>query len=113
MLSEETYDLVLEFGFIEELNFFWDEEFDEVRYEAPEIPDDWKTRDEYSMLDSWSTVSSINEEVDRLGETVANLLTDYYVDWETEADIVETYGDQYNGRDDAEPEQRQEDSRYE
>lgn len=112
-LSVDTYEIVLDLGLIEAFDFYWNPEEEEIEYEAPEIPDDWEDKSRYVEIDSWSTVSAINEEMDELGETVAGLLTDYYVDWETERDIVETFGDQYNGRDDAMPENIREDSRYE
>jgi hypothetical protein len=112
-LSDDTYRAVLDLGLIEEFDFYWNPELEEVEYEAPEIPDDWEERRRYADLDSWSTVSAINEEMDDLGETVAGILDDYYVEWGTERDVVETFGDQYNGRDDEIPENIREDSRYE
>lgn len=112
-LSDDAYRAVLDLGLIEEFDFYWNPEMEEVEYEAPEIPDDWEERGRYADLDSWSTVSAINEEMDDLGETVAGILDDYYVEWGTERDVVETFGDQYNGRDDEMPENVREDSRYE
>ncbi|EFW92439.1 hypothetical protein ZOD2009_09028 [Haladaptatus paucihalophilus DX253] len=112
-LSVDAYHIALDLGCIAAFDFYWDPELEEVAYEAPEIPDDWEDRSRYADIDSWSTVSAINEEMDALGETVAGVLTEYYVDWESERDIVETFGDQYNGRDDAMPEHIREDSRYE
>lgn len=112
-LSMDDYQIVLDLGFIEEFDFYWSPEREEVEYETPEIPDDWEDKERYEEVDSWSTVSAVNEELDELGETVAGLLTDYYVEWGSERDIVETFGDQYNGRDDAMPENIREDSRYE
>ena len=112
-LSVDAYRIALDLGFIEEFDFYWSPEREEVEYETPEIPDEWEDKERYAEVDSWSTVSAINEELDELGETVAGLLTDYYVEWGSERDIVETFGDQYNGRDDAMPENIREDSRYE
>ncbi|WP_266076991.1 hypothetical protein [Haladaptatus caseinilyticus] len=98
-LSEESYRIILELGLLDRLDFFWDAETEEVRYESPEIGDGWLNL--HPSLDSWSAVSEINEELDDLGETVAGVLTDYYVAWEAEKEVTKTFGDQYNGRDDA------------
>jgi hypothetical protein len=99
-LTEAEYRVMTDLGFVEELDFRWDEETRQVTYFAPRIPDDWQTNERFSTVDSWSTVSVINEEVDDLGETVAGVLTDYYVAWESEERVVKTFGDQFNGRDD-------------
>lgn len=98
-LTEGEYRAMLDLGFLASLDFHYDELAREVTYEAPQIPDDWKTVDKFSALDSWSTVSAINEEIDELGETVAGVLTNYYIAWESEADVVETFGNQFNARD--------------
>ncbi|WP_435153603.1 hypothetical protein [Haladaptatus sp. DFWS20] len=98
-LSEDSYRIILELGLLNELDFFWDTETEEVGFESPEIGDDWKDR--HPQLETWSTVSEINEEMDELGETVAGTLSDYYIAWEAEREVTETFGEQYNGRDDA------------
>ncbi len=98
-LSEASYRALLDLGLIADLDFFWESETGEVGYESPEIDEGWKGR--HPELDSWATVSAINEELDELGETVAGILTDYYVAWASESNVTETFGEQYNGRDDA------------
>ncbi|SIR05724.1 hypothetical protein SAMN05421858_1272 [Haladaptatus litoreus] len=101
-LSEESYRVLLDLDLLSDLDFFWDEESEEVQYESPEIENDWEEL--HPSLDSWSQVSEINEELDELGETVAGVLSDYYVAWDEEAEVTETFGEQYNARDDALPE---------
>ncbi|GAA0200613.1 hypothetical protein ACFFQF_01165 [Haladaptatus pallidirubidus] len=97
-LSADSYRVLLDLDLLTELDFFWDEEATEVRYESPEIGENWEGQ--HPLLDSWSRVSEINEELDELGETVAGVLSDYYVAWEEERDMTETFGEQYNARDD-------------
>ena len=99
-LVEDEYRPIEEAGLLEAFDFFWDGEAEVVGYTAPEVPDDWETDPRYSWVDSWSTASAVNEELDALGETVAGVLTDYFLEWETEAHVVETFGSQFNGRDD-------------
>lgn len=99
-LAEDEYRTIRELDLIESFDFHWDEAAGEVAYDAPEIPQNWEAIERFSIVDSWSTVSAINEELDALGETVAGVLTDYYVDWETEEHVVETFGEQFNARDD-------------
>lgn len=99
-LTEIEYHTIREAGLLEAFDFRWDERAGYVTYEATRVPADWKQRAEFSTLDSWSAVSVINDELDELGETVAGVLTDYYIEWETEAHVVETFGSQFNARDD-------------
>jgi hypothetical protein len=99
-LTEDEYRLLTDLDLLETLDWSWDETAGRVTYETGRIPADWKTLPEFDAIDSWSTVSAINEELDELGRTVAGILTDYYVAWEAEDRVVKTFGDQYNGRDD-------------
>ena len=86
------------------LDFYWNPASDSVEYEAPTVPDDWATRPARAGIDSWSTASMVDEELDALGETVANTLDDYFVDWEPterrDSTYRELFGEQFNGGDD-------------
>ncbi|MFD1513727.1 hypothetical protein [Halomarina rubra] len=86
------------------LDFYWYAARDRVEYDAPTVPDDWPDREAYADVDSWSTASTVDEELDSLGATVANTLDDYFLDWEPTGRRHSTYhemfGDQFNGGDD-------------
>jgi len=103
-LSAAEYAAVRELGLIRTFDFHWDADAERVAYDAPAIPDDWADRDYPPVLDSWATVSKVNEELDDLGRTVADLLTDYYVDWrareELDSEYRQLFGEQFNARDD-------------
>jgi len=99
-LAEDEYRAVAEAGLLEEFDFYWDDEAEIVGFSAPEIPDGWETDPRFSWVDSWSTASAVTEELDDLGETVAGVLTDYFLAWEDEDHVVDTFGVQFNGRDD-------------
>ncbi|MFC7203246.1 hypothetical protein ACFQJC_06945 [Haloferax namakaokahaiae] len=99
-LSLDEYQLVLRVGLLDEFDFYWDDERQRIEYTAPKIPDEWEQLDEFDSLDSWATVSAINDELDELGDTVAGVLTDYYVSWDSEDGVVDMFGSQFNARDD-------------
>lgn len=99
-ISDESFLLLGTLGMFERFDFRWEPETGRVDYDAPRIPVDWQTTDRYSALDSWDTVSEINEELDDLGETVAGVLSDYYLAWETDSYVVDTFGSQFNGYED-------------
>ena len=99
-LAEDEYRLILEAGLLDEFDFYWDDEAGSVSYTAPDVPGDWETNPRFSWIDSWSTASAVDETLDDLGETVAGVLTDYFLAWEEEAHVVDTFGSQFNGRDD-------------
>ncbi|MGM0590782.1 MAG: hypothetical protein ACQETI_03980 [Halobacteriota archaeon] len=111
-LVEDEYAAVVELGLVEAFDFYWDGEAERVDYSAPEVPDDWQTREYHSALTSWDTVSKIDEELDGLGRTVADTLTDYYVDWEPsedpESEYHQLFGSQFNAADDTLPESESE-----
>ncbi|WP_410767465.1 hypothetical protein [Haloferax sp. DFSO60] len=99
-LTETEYDVVVELGLLAEFDFYWDDERQRIEYTAPKIPDDWETSETFDSFDSWETVSAINGELDNLGETVAGVLTNYYVSWDSEDGVVDMFGSQFNARDD-------------
>ena len=98
---------------VQSLDFYWNPASERVEYEVPAVPDDWGTRPACAGIDSWSTASMVDEELDSLGETVANTLDDYFVDWEPterrDSTYHELFGEQFNGGDDfLEGEEREE-----
>lgn len=83
-LSQEEYEIVRDLGLLERFDFFWDDFAGRVGYHAPGLPEDWKEREIHPDLTSWSKVSSINASLTELGETVADVLKQEYIDWEAE-----------------------------
>lgn len=69
-LDEDDLALVEELGLLEEFEYFWDEEFERVGYEAPAIPKDWKTKPYSDEVGSWAQVSKINMALNDLGTKV-------------------------------------------
>jgi hypothetical protein len=100
-LTEAEYRAVAAIGLFDEFDFYWDATADRVAYTAPELPSNPETMRRLSALDTETSAAAIGEELDELGATVAGVLTAYFVEWETDADIVDTFGSQYNARDDA------------
>ncbi|MDY7082642.1 MAG: hypothetical protein SXQ77_09615 [Halobacteria archaeon] len=66
-LDAADLELVEQLELIGGFEFFWDEEFDRVGYEAPSIPKDWKTKDYAENVRSWGQVSKINMAINDLG----------------------------------------------
>ncbi|MFW6385053.1 MAG: hypothetical protein ACOCY7_02835 [Halodesulfurarchaeum sp.] len=83
-LTDAEWTVVLDLALIQEFDFGWDQDTEQVWYHAPSIADDWRDRDLHPNLDSWATVAAINHGLDTLGRTVADLLEMEYVDWDTE-----------------------------
>ena len=81
-LDEREFRIASELGLFGQFDFFWDDFADRVGHHAPGIPEDWKERPPHEELDSWATVSGINAAMTELGETVATVLKDHYIDWE-------------------------------
>lgn len=83
-LTEVEWSIVLDLDLTEEFDFRWDGPAAQIRYDAPSIPEDWRDRGLHPELQDWATVSAINSGLDDLGQTVADLLEEEYVDWDTE-----------------------------
>ena len=81
-LTETEWSIVSDLSLVDDYDFRWDTETEQVEYTAPSIPEDWRERDLHPDLDDWATVSAINDGLDQLGRTVADLLEMEYVDWE-------------------------------
>jgi hypothetical protein len=75
-LEENDVELVERVGLLDEYEFFWDDAFDRVGYEAPSLPKDWKTRDYADDVDSWAQVSRINVAMSDLGQDIRELVED-------------------------------------
>lgn len=97
-LTATEYAIVRDLNLIDDFEFIWSDNTNEVNYRAPTVPDEWSDENIHSDLDSIVTVALIETELDDLGDIVADVLTDYYVDWEDEQDA---FGPQYNARDDS------------
>lgn len=82
-LTEAEWSIVLDLELVADFDFRWDGAAEQIRYEAPSIPDDWRERDLHPDLETWATVSAINTGLDELGQTVADLLETEYIDWDT------------------------------
>lgn len=67
-LEDADLELVERIGLLDEYEFFWDDAFDRVGYEAPSLPKDWKTRDYADDVESWAQVSRINVAMSDLGQ---------------------------------------------
>lgn len=88
-LDETEWGAVTDLGLLEEFDFFWDGSEGRVGYSSPGIPPNWRQTDLHPALDSWSTVSSVNAALSELGDTVAAVLTQDYVDWDRPTDAEE------------------------
>lgn len=75
-LEDEHVRIVSDLGLFQAFDFYWDPTEDRLRFDAPELPDDWREHDATASLSS-STVSMINVELDDLGRAVQEILEDY------------------------------------
>ncbi|MDZ7689416.1 MAG: hypothetical protein U5J64_12035 [Halobacteriales archaeon] len=75
-LEPADVELVEEIGLLDEYEFFWDDAFDRVGYEAPSVPKDWKTRDYADDIESWAQVSRINVAMSDLGQALRERVED-------------------------------------
>jgi len=82
-LTEADWAIVLDLELIEQFDFYWNADDEQIRYESPTIPEDWEDRDIHPDLRTYVQVSAINDSLDALGQTVTDLLQQEYVDWNT------------------------------
>jgi hypothetical protein len=73
-MAEDEFQTVLEFGLIEEFDFYWNQSAEDVGYRAPTVPDDAA----HDGLDE-DDVEDIEEELDSLGRTVSEVLENDYI----------------------------------
>lgn len=75
-LDEEQVRAVDELGLFQAFDFYWDPTEDRLRFDAPTVPDDRRTRDTAGSLDE-GTVSTVDAELADLGRAVQEVLEDY------------------------------------
>jgi hypothetical protein len=75
-LDEEHVRIVGDLGLFRAFDFYWDPVDDRLRFDAPTLPDDWRSGDETASLDS-GTASTVENELDDLGRAVQEVLEDY------------------------------------
>ncbi|PCR90778.1 hypothetical protein [Natrinema ejinorense] len=74
-LTETEFRAVLEFGLIDEFDFYWNQSAEDVGYRAPAVPE--ASVAGHEELDE-ADIEDIEEELDTLGLTVSEVLeTDY------------------------------------
>jgi len=83
-LTEWDWGVVTDLDLTDEFDFWWNADDEQVRYDPPEVPADWTTRDVHPNLENHSQASAITRALDQLGQTVSDLLQQEYVDWNTE-----------------------------
>ncbi|AFK21149.1 hypothetical protein E6P09_15440 (plasmid) [Haloferax mediterranei ATCC 33500] len=72
-LTEEEYQTIRGRGLFEQLDFYWDPVEERLRFEVPNPPAEWSTREDL--------VSNARAELTDLGHAVVEMLEDAYVDW--------------------------------
>lgn len=92
-LSTAEYNIVRDLELLSRFDFFWDDFAGRVGHHAPGLPEDWKERDIHPDLDTWEKISSINASLTELGETVATVLREDYIDWKAEFEAPEDLPD--------------------
>lgn len=84
-LTDDELRLALEANLLEQLDFYWDVDASAVSYSAPSV-----SAERRKALDiDHETASAIDDALDDLGRTVAEMLDDGYVEWGNEGPDVE------------------------
>lgn len=95
-LDEEDIRAIDHLGLFQALDFYWNPDDEELQYDAPDVPDDWRERVPES-LSSTSRASQVETELDDLGRAVHETLQDTYLDQSEDiSDYVwsdETFGE--------------------
>lgn len=78
-LAEEEIRAIADLELFRALDFYWDPDDEMLRYDAPDVPDDWRERAPESLTSS-SQASRVETELDDLGRTVLEELQDTYLD---------------------------------
>jgi hypothetical protein len=76
-LSETDVQQAEAVGLFRALDLFWDPDAERLRYQVPEVPGDWDDR----VGGEGSPASTVQQELDELGRTVAETIATDYVDW--------------------------------
>ena len=92
-LTESEFAVVVDLEMIQQFDFFWDDFVSRVGYHAPGLPEDWRERELHPALDSWETASTINASLAELGSRTSTILTEEYVDWDTDSAVGEDLPD--------------------
>lgn len=79
-IDRETFQIAVDLGLVEEFDFFWDDFAERVGYNAPGIPEDWRSASYHHDLESWGQVSAINAGLAELGQVVCEVLVTDYLD---------------------------------
>ena len=83
-VDDDSVAMTVDEELYQAFDFYYDPEGDQVRAVPPSLPQDWA-----EAVDA-STAAELRTALDDLGETVADLLTQEYLDWAeaTEGDYV-------------------------
>ena len=90
-LTEAEYAIVDDLDLITGFDFFWNPDAAHVEYDTPSLRSHPSALDRYPELDSAAKIVTIDDALEELGEIVADVLTEYYVEWETEDVFAERY----------------------
>lgn len=90
-VTEEEYAVIDDLELIAEFDFFWNADSGHVEYEAPSVRSHPRASERYPELDSSARVAFIDDALDELGAIVADVLTEYYIEWESEDVFAERY----------------------
>ena len=87
-LTEDEVRIALDedLDLVQQLDFYWDVDAEAVGYSAPSLSDEQRD----SLGVDHETASAVNDALEDLGRTVAEMLDDGYVDWGDEGPDVET-----------------------
>ena len=72
-LTAADFELVSEYGLVEDFDFYWDPQTDQVGYRAPTLPDE--ARDDLTI----SAADEVDAELDTLGRVVSEMLENDYL----------------------------------
>jgi hypothetical protein len=94
-LSAAEVRVVDELGLFRAFDFYWDPEDEQLRYEAPTLPADWRERvsaADAATLDAEAAAddppSRVNAELDEFGHTVLETLDELYTEWSDRTEDV-------------------------
>jgi len=94
-LDEAQVRVVGDLGLFQAFDFYWDPTDDRLRFDAPSVPDDWRTRPATESFDS-STVSTIDTELQDLGRAVQEALEGFLE--RSDETSTHTWGEETFGR---------------
>ena len=92
-LDERGFRIVRDLEMIQQFDFFWDDFVSRVGFHAPGLPENWRESELHPELESWEMASTINASLAELGSRAGTILTEEYVDWDTDEEIGEDLPD--------------------